>query len=145
MVLFSIFFKQKTAYEMSISDWSSDVCSSDLQLAVGRRVDPDLRRRHGGKVGLDHEEPLVKRRPDNQEQEADRCQRAAEPQQTGRRVGRTHGLLHPLPPRLRILLRRELLPRQVGPGKMKSDQTPAAGSLGIAALGELRAPNRPLA
>src|SRR3546814_8960333 len=29
------FFKQKTAYEMCISDWSSDVCSSDLpQLAV---------------------------------------------------------------------------------------------------------------
>src|SRR3546814_2249449 len=26
------FFKQKTAYEMSISDWSSDVCSSDLNL-----------------------------------------------------------------------------------------------------------------
>src|SRR3546814_10447038 len=25
-----LFFKQKTAYEMSISDWSSDVCSSDL-------------------------------------------------------------------------------------------------------------------
>src|SRR3546814_17853211 len=25
------FFKQKTAYEMSISDWSSDVCSSDLR------------------------------------------------------------------------------------------------------------------
>src|SRR3546814_15691413 len=29
------FFKQKTAYEMRISDWSSDVCSSDLLLAVG--------------------------------------------------------------------------------------------------------------
>src|SRR3546814_3944939 len=27
-----IFFKQKTAYEMRISDWSSDVCSSDLYL-----------------------------------------------------------------------------------------------------------------
>src|SRR3546814_4865626 len=27
------FFKQKTAYEMRISDWSSDVCSSDLQRA----------------------------------------------------------------------------------------------------------------
>src|SRR3546814_1709765 len=27
------FFKQKTAYEMRISDWSSDVCSSDLGLA----------------------------------------------------------------------------------------------------------------
>src|SRR3546814_4341026 len=29
------FFKQKTAYEMRISDWSSDVCSSDLHLDVG--------------------------------------------------------------------------------------------------------------
>src|SRR3546814_13556037 len=29
------FFKQKTAYEMRISDWSSDVCSSDLQLPCG--------------------------------------------------------------------------------------------------------------
>src|SRR3546814_19160030 len=28
--MFSFFFKQKTAYEMRISDWSSDVCSSDL-------------------------------------------------------------------------------------------------------------------
>src|SRR3546814_7101718 len=34
------FFKQKTAYEMRISDWSSDVCSSDLELHLdlsGRR------------------------------------------------------------------------------------------------------------
>src|SRR3546814_2296015 len=30
--LFFFFFKQKTAYEMRISDWSSDVCSSDLRL-----------------------------------------------------------------------------------------------------------------
>src|SRR3546814_4141193 len=31
MILFVLFFfKQKTAYEMRISDWSSDVCSSDL-------------------------------------------------------------------------------------------------------------------
>src|SRR3546814_3505444 len=29
-VIFIFFFKQKTAYEMLISDWSSDVCSSDL-------------------------------------------------------------------------------------------------------------------
>src|SRR3546814_4990715 len=28
--MFFLFFKQKTAYEMRISDWSSDVCSSDL-------------------------------------------------------------------------------------------------------------------
>src|SRR3546814_19727818 len=32
------FFKQKTAYEMRISDWSSDVCSSDL---LGRQHDRD--------------------------------------------------------------------------------------------------------
>src|SRR3546814_10027545 len=30
VMLFFFFFKQKTAYEMRISDWSSDVCSSDL-------------------------------------------------------------------------------------------------------------------
>src|SRR3546814_10390400 len=36
MVFFFVlvfFFKQKTAYEMRISDWSSDVCSSDLRIA----------------------------------------------------------------------------------------------------------------
>src|SRR3546814_2932229 len=30
--VFFFFFKQKTAYEMRISDWSSDVCSSDLSV-----------------------------------------------------------------------------------------------------------------
>src|SRR3546814_1300911 len=30
LCMFIFFFKQKTAYEMRISDWSSDVCSSDL-------------------------------------------------------------------------------------------------------------------
>src|SRR3546814_8617797 len=30
LLLHFFFFKQKTAYEMRISDWSSDVCSSDL-------------------------------------------------------------------------------------------------------------------
>src|SRR3546814_9795654 len=33
MLYVVFFFKQKTAYEMRISDWSSDVCSSDLHLA----------------------------------------------------------------------------------------------------------------
>src|SRR3546814_3904431 len=32
-LFFFFFFKQKTAYEMRISDWSSDVCSSDLGVA----------------------------------------------------------------------------------------------------------------
>src|SRR3546814_10239926 len=35
VILVFFFFKQKTAYEMRISDWSSDVCSSDL---LGRVV-----------------------------------------------------------------------------------------------------------
>src|SRR3546814_4507327 len=34
------FFKQKTAYEMRISDWSSDVCSSDLEIG------PDFQSQH---------------------------------------------------------------------------------------------------
>src|SRR3546814_3371395 len=41
-IYFFFFFKQKTAYEMRISDWSSDVCSSDLAIiaahADGGRV-----------------------------------------------------------------------------------------------------------
>src|SRR3546814_4082177 len=36
MVIIFFFFKQKTAYEMRISDWSSDVCSSDLDREGGR-------------------------------------------------------------------------------------------------------------
>src|SRR3546814_17313723 len=32
------FFKQKTAYEMRISDWSSDVCSSDLRAVAQARL-----------------------------------------------------------------------------------------------------------
>src|SRR3546814_7731233 len=39
------FFKQKTAYEMRISDWSSDVCSSDLEHTVAANA-------------LDHDEML---------------------------------------------------------------------------------------
>src|SRR3546814_7387666 len=33
-MFFFFFFKQKTAYEMRISDWSSDVCSSDLPIGA---------------------------------------------------------------------------------------------------------------
>src|SRR3546814_2387869 len=34
VIICFFFFKQKTAYEMRISDWSSDVCSSDLRLSL---------------------------------------------------------------------------------------------------------------
>src|SRR3546814_4780091 len=37
MLYVFVFFKQKTAYEMRISDWSSDVCSSDLLGNLDRR------------------------------------------------------------------------------------------------------------
>src|SRR3546814_6624278 len=36
-LLYVFFFKQKTAYEMRISDWSSDVCSSDLSSPRSQR------------------------------------------------------------------------------------------------------------
>src|SRR3546814_9320622 len=57
------FFEQKTSYEMRISDWSSDVCSSDLQdgevlaqvlvdrLGLGRRFDDEEVLGHG-RLGL---------------------------------------------------------------------------------------------
>src|SRR3546814_4975784 len=51
-----LFFKQKTAYEMRISDWSSDVCSSDLAGgAIGAyqdRQEAELRRQMQG-TGVD--------------------------------------------------------------------------------------------
>src|SRR3546814_18557355 len=73
-LLFVFFFKQKTAYEMRISDWSSDVCSSDLlgrvddlgesagaqQRAIGRRRaggagagEVDAERQHRVGAGVD--------------------------------------------------------------------------------------------
>src|SRR3546814_1157741 len=42
MIIEFLFFKQKTAYEMRISDWSSDVCSADL-LAIARPQEATLK------------------------------------------------------------------------------------------------------
>src|SRR3546814_5118017 len=42
VVLLFCFFKQRTAYEMRISDWSSDVCSSDLYPVRRVLVGPDI-------------------------------------------------------------------------------------------------------
>src|SRR3546814_2696023 len=50
--MFFFFFKQKTAYEMRISDWSSDVCSSDLALLVAR--DGALRHKDAVAAGALH-------------------------------------------------------------------------------------------
>src|SRR3546814_3075111 len=48
------FFKQKTAYEMRISDWSSDVCSSDLLLTAVLLDAPALGLTHWGRAKLMH-------------------------------------------------------------------------------------------
>src|SRR3546814_1392990 len=53
LMLLFFFFKQKTAYEMRISDWSSDVCSSDL-CRIRARNDPGAparRHRHSQAAG----------------------------------------------------------------------------------------------
>src|SRR3546814_11164916 len=52
-VVFFFFFKQKTAYELRISDWSSDVCSSDLRCRIPGRaqVGGDIVRKE---INIDH-------------------------------------------------------------------------------------------
>src|SRR3546814_3816917 len=60
---FFFFFKQKTAYEMRISDWSSDVCSSDLLAVHAAHVFDAPGRHHAHAIGagvrLDDDERLV--------------------------------------------------------------------------------------
>src|SRR3546814_2653292 len=54
------FFKQKTAYEMRISDWSSDVCSSDLGRAPQpRRLPPQQEGRRQDRGGLTRPAPAI--------------------------------------------------------------------------------------
>src|SRR3546814_6742592 len=69
--LFFFFFKQKTAYEMRISDWSSDVCSSDLTVGVwvGRPDGTPLPGQYGAVTALplmfEVIDSLPRRRGDN--------------------------------------------------------------------------------
>src|SRR5213594_4627011 len=64
---FFFFFKQKTAYEVSVRDWSSDVCSSDLRRVLRAsqqaqrtpRVVPHVRRGRSEGVGPRSEERRV--------------------------------------------------------------------------------------
>src|SRR3546814_7008616 len=54
------FFKQKTAYEMRISDWSSDVCSSDLPEAPYGNTDGNQDQKGDGET-LSHASPCPAR------------------------------------------------------------------------------------
>src|SRR3546814_5146945 len=58
MSLFVFFFKQKTAYEMRISDWSSDVCSSDLLPETDL---PIIERAYGERQPLAHAVAFARR------------------------------------------------------------------------------------
>src|SRR3546814_3583156 len=76
-MLVFFFFKQKTAYEMRISDWSSDVCSSDLQ---DRVVELDADR---GEPAVHHRRPVRAQAPEHQ---ADPLQAGS----AGRRAGEAY-------------------------------------------------------
>src|SRR3546814_6569290 len=62
LMIFFFFFKQKTAYEMRISDWSSDVCSSDLSGRSVITVGPSLKLHECGlpkKMALELFKPFI--------------------------------------------------------------------------------------
>src|SRR3546814_6919654 len=61
--MFIFFFKQKTAYEMRISDWSSDVCSSDLVRTYEQELDALLKERGINDVTADNRHPLFESLP----------------------------------------------------------------------------------
>src|SRR3546814_4271855 len=92
-VLF-FFFKQKTAYEMRISDWSSDVCSSDL---ARRRQRPQsssnstTRFRYAPSFGKAHRTPTYLRRAGSARRETtvprDRHREESATRSEERRVG----------------------------------------------------------
>src|SRR3546814_12353324 len=75
------FFKQKTAYEMRISDWSSDVCSSDLQpLDVGlggHAIEAADQRRHPCEEAPAGKSGAIGQRPDKDVTEQQHCRRVA--------------------------------------------------------------------
>src|SRR3546814_10066485 len=94
------FFKQKTAYEMRISDWSADVCSSDLVdehpvAARGARCDQRLDR--GNDADADDDEvggdDFAVRQPNTGDAlgDLDRFDRDAAPPANGRASGRNRG------------------------------------------------------
>src|SRR3546814_7949395 len=85
------FFKQKTAYEMRISDWSSDVCSSDLGTWNESGGRADRLRWHGGivRTGYDERWRFDLRKKASRVMALDRCDSAGE---SGNCRGQDHRL-----------------------------------------------------
>src|SRR3546814_2536394 len=70
MRFYFFFFKQKTAYEMRISDWSSDVCSSDLLFRIPNPQPSS------SKIPPRRQQQVAEQQPGNQrEQDIDHRQR----------------------------------------------------------------------
>src|SRR3546814_19046431 len=98
------FFKQKTAYEMRISDWSSDVCSSDLDRGIAvrpvadQRDDPRLVERRLHRIALDRAGlvRLARQAPVGGEIDEDRLAARARPGACGIGEGRTRACVTPL-------------------------------------------------
>src|SRR3546814_3692541 len=75
ILLFFFFFKQKTAYEMRISDWSSDVCSSDLHRA-DRDADRENHQKQAGDLLAGHQDVLRQWRELDKQHGSDRPEKA---------------------------------------------------------------------
>src|SRR3546814_7078922 len=98
--ILSIFFvKQKTSYEMRISDWSSDVCSSDLPEDIEGRHDDErvadiVRIERGldgnGKLARGHDGAAVRRQQAIAIESPARCA-VCRPERLHRRGARKHG------------------------------------------------------
>src|SRR3546814_4675532 len=69
------FFKQKTAYELRISDWSSDVFSSDLWKPVVAHFRPGVEREPGIKPGGERAEHDLERKHDGERDDGRRIAR----------------------------------------------------------------------
>src|SRR3546814_11434675 len=88
-LVFSFFFKHKTAYELLISDWCSDVCSSDLYPSnhqLGRAAHPGrCRARRGRKGTPEHRPPVQPRRRPTEDRPAKPASTARAPAEPPRR------------------------------------------------------------
>src|SRR3546814_3660010 len=80
-MFYFFFFKQKTAYEMRISDWSSDVCSSDLQ-ELRKKQQEDERLARAIRTAIQREIAEQRRL----EEEARKAALALEAERTGKTV-----------------------------------------------------------
>src|SRR3546814_5904463 len=88
--MFVFFFKQEAAYEMRISDWSSDVCSSDLKFLEA--VDTEDHRAAEGTRGL---KTILDRRQFVEGAELIEHEPGAQGARTGERHEAVDGKVHP--------------------------------------------------